>query len=966
MDATIKVKAETKKSPNVTKDEILKEFMSSKKVLLTDILNKHSITLRASDEKTITSEARAVIKILRTLEKSGVIKSNVVKGSRTIFEDRMYWKASMQDADGFNIIKIKQSDTRFDVVIGRVLTHMIGYDNKIARAGILFAGDPGGGKTSLTRLLAQLLGIELTIIEAPHVTDEHIINIPFVTIATDGSNSSKSLDLRVQKSESALITELKKSAILKLSDTKLSKKIGESPYLQQYYKKYEPLIRDVRSKYDKILFMDEFYRTGDHKIQNMLREVLNGRIGEARIPAGTDIIYASNMRDDGLDDIPLNHNNEAIEINSPSKDEFFAYLKNKYYDEALIVKKNIKGRKATSDEQIILDRPVLINDVFNQFHKGLEQYHFGANDATNEIRLSPRRLEQIIMYVNEARRYTTSGAQKNGAKWMKKQWNLVYNFVRTNLRNYLTNKNHKNINDIYDIIGKISNYGSSGTMLPPTKWKEEFEQQLTIKMLMGASRTQVTVVGGEPGIAKTLHIADVAKDLGMNMIHIGTQNLLKEDTIGIPLVDDKGIVHFSKPSLFSRIMDEYNNPEFPITTKGKYKHILFFDELNRTTKDVFNALRRVILDKTFNSVCKLPDDTLIVVALNPHDIGANELTTHIRDVMDFIEAEGSYHEIKNYIKNRKTFKLYNEQLGFDLGGVYLKILEDFLRNHSAKTNVSGNSIPPDQYPFYLNLNNSGCPVYLSPREIDYIIMHALNKSVCELIKMENYDPSVIYPDKEYVKYILILQKNLKDVFEGVLNSVFYKNEQNPSDVAVQMNSLAKLMKDNSEWFYGIKEEKQESIKTLQEICKIINYDFSKITKQHVLDFMTQRVLKDGEFQENIASIFEDIDALPIDDIAKMEKKTVLVISVVDLLKEIQKDGTKLNNKIIDDIVTFTHTTIYKNYINDKLIKNTGAESKGKDILSFFETLDAHPTINTALEKFVKLLNIKEKSEKDNS
>jgi Holliday junction resolvasome RuvABC ATP-dependent DNA helicase subunit len=66
-------------------------------------------------------------------------------------------------------------------LIRKVLVNMKAQSGSVSAAGILFAGDPGVGKTSFIRFVCKLFGLNLVILEVPHVTEEHIINIPSIS-----------------------------------------------------------------------------------------------------------------------------------------------------------------------------------------------------------------------------------------------------------------------------------------------------------------------------------------------------------------------------------------------------------------------------------------------------------------------------------------------------------------------------------------------------------------------------------------------------------------------------------------------------------------------------------------------------------------------------------------------------------------------------------------------------------------
>ena len=91
------------------------------------------------------------------------------------------------------------------------------------------------------------------------------------------------------------------------------------------------LIKKVRANYNCVLFFDEFYRTTTMRIRNILRNVMNGRIGLNKIPKGCYLIYASNMSDVGgaLDDKPANDEKQQIAHEDPDIEDVFHHVVSK-------------------------------------------------------------------------------------------------------------------------------------------------------------------------------------------------------------------------------------------------------------------------------------------------------------------------------------------------------------------------------------------------------------------------------------------------------------------------------------------------------------------------------------------------------------------------------------------------------------------------------------------------------------
>jgi midasin (ATPase involved in ribosome maturation) len=102
---------------------------------------------------------------------------------------------------------------------------------KVSNAGILLAGDPGVGKTSFIRFLCKLFGLNLVVLEVPHITEEHIINIPYIRynpvnnqVKTDVVRVEQKSDFDLVLAESNLYTVLKNT-----------KPIPDKAYLKAMY-----------------------------------------------------------------------------------------------------------------------------------------------------------------------------------------------------------------------------------------------------------------------------------------------------------------------------------------------------------------------------------------------------------------------------------------------------------------------------------------------------------------------------------------------------------------------------------------------------------------------------------------------------------------------------------------------------------------------------------------------------------
>lgn len=131
------------------------------------------------------------------------------------------------------------------------------------------------------------------------------------------------------------------------------------------------------------------------------------------------------------------------------------------------------------------------------------------------------------------------------------------------------------------------------------------------ELAITAGKTPVIV--GERGIGKTAMMREISRDLEMLLVSIDC-NLLKEGEIGglpIPHKNDKGIM-VTQYAIHAKlkVIEDYleQNPDGSV--------LLFFDEINRTTRETMAELMNLILNRNINGY-QIPDSVFIVAAMNP-------------------------------------------------------------------------------------------------------------------------------------------------------------------------------------------------------------------------------------------------------------------------------------------------------------------------------------------------------------
>ena len=608
-------------------------------------------------------------------------------------------------------------------MIKQILLNMKRRSSSEQFAGVLLAGDPGVGKTQGINFLSRLLGLELITIEAPHIVEEHIINIPFIvynptanketggvtkgTISEEKGNGS---EYDVVLADSHLFSQIQQAR--KVPDAEYIEKIYSSEQdligiyesLGGTRQKVGRLIAGARENYKVMLFFDEFFRQTSIRIRNMLRGILNNQIGNHLIPSDAYVIYATNLHDSGgsIDDIPMNTQFDQIDVDNPSKQEWFSWLVYKF----------------EKDEHVKLNPKII-----NEFHHILDDEHISYKDALADIRTSPRRWEQLLLYVNGSIPVKDEADARS----------LMTN-VKTNFRNY-ENGQHSDLADkVLDSVARLIEETSSvkisaHSVNAEEDWRETLDHQVKMKMKLGDHRKYVPVVAGLPGIGKTMEMRQVARRNHLLFVSVDCSTLSSDDTVGLPIPEigeDKSKIktHFSKPSLYIRItkaIEEEKQRYFASLKKAgkedeikdfehrRWKYLILLDEMNRNKPNVFNALRRILLEKNFGpqadgTILSLPREAIMVAAINPHDVGAEQLTGHMKDVVDVIQGSGSWKKQIEYMDN--------EPLGDIEQGVHDMSL-DFVKAFVDKFHTQDLTIGLDQRPFNLEI---GGDVYISPRE----------------------------------------------------------------------------------------------------------------------------------------------------------------------------------------------------------------------------------------------------------
>lgn len=819
-----------------------------------------------------------------------------------------------------NVIRQGQHIDKLETIFLNMISS--NHNQSASNGGFLITGDTGTGKTSFIYQLAELLGIRCITVEVPHIVEEHVINIPFVYTNTKtqqtkmGNTEVKEEMYDVKLADSNLHTVIVESARQKLTDEQLLQfierhtddviatwrglggEIGENGVIPD-------LIKKVRANYNCVLFFDEFYRTTTMRIRNILRNVMNGRIGLNKIPKGCYLIYASNMSDVGgaLDDKPANDEKQQIAHEDPDIEDVFHHVVSKIKHKFPHIYENDSFK-------------TIINTLYNE----LEQEDISNTEVTDNgqvIRISPRRWEQIISYL------AASLPAKDD-----RDANLLLKNMKHNFTHYKTGESHSVANKVIPLVTKlikdISPNVSSNFESAPVKtseWRDVLAHQIEVKMKLGEQRKYVPVISGPPGVGKSYHMASIANEFNMYYIHIDCSAINKEMATGIATRaknsdPNKLQTKFTEPILLKIIMQQIEDQIEAQADASKlknddqeHKYLILFDEFNRATVDVQNVLRRVILEKNFSDEYKLPYGSVVVAAINPHDeqssSSVSELTAHMLDAVDVIPAHTDFKSTLKFIKDKiipDNFKEIDGQRAIDnlerkdditnIVQTTIEMVSDhFYDSKTVEENKDrvkaeiGDDDPEDYKGLYITID--GRLIYISPRrygamanELTMQVAHFLtkNKKEVDYITSSEDKSEQDYDDRKN-KLNIDLCKKIANTMLATYKDATYKRELSDSQIydalfafvynKVKPIDLLTEHKTDVDLVYNNDDVNDDSTPIEKMInsyidTKIFNKDHEDRKTEHLADstmifnYVNKKV-EDDENGEKAVSIVKDID-----------------------------------------------------------------------------------------------------------
>jgi len=844
-------------------------------------------------------------------------------------------------AKKLKIPKGKSSD-KLQKFTETVILHMLGQE-----AGkLLLTGDPGTGKSRTVETVISLLRMQCITIEAPHVSEEAIINIPYLVRRgndiennTDTYKSTGENTFEVVNAESNLVTRLKRTRPIK--DNEYNQFLKTHKMLIPLYEKYKNVIEKL--PYQNVLFIDEYYRTGSKRIQNLFRTILNGNIGDTPIPANTYVIFASNMNnDDGsLDPISLNQQFSKINFDAPSKNDFLRYMADKFtnvdVNTGLEDTSNDSNDSSTSstDNSDILDNSktieenkkenILKPEVYNAFADALTDKDLGSKDMNTEaeIRVSPRRWEEIIKYVNANIPVQNETEARN-----------LLTFLKDNMTDYETQETSHLYDKYSKVIKKLikETSGIDADNLPVNtkkEWRHTLDNELETKMKLGDDRKYVPIISGAPGIGKTSIIDKIAKDKNLNLITIDASTLNSDDVIGLSTPDDNNghiTTKFSKPPLYNKIMSQYDSDREPVNG-SKYTNLLFIDEISRTTSKVFNGIRSLMLDKKVGSE-ELPKDMMIVCAMNPKDTGAVALSDHLKDVVDVITAEADFNDFIKYMKGKKSLLDMNEKIGFNLSDIIIDMHQQITSLFESETDTEDEELDDfNSRKYYWGADNINI-FYVSPREMDDMISGSVTNSVNGLVLFESFDKNNRYNQDDLHKFTNYIIDKTSEKYKEILDFVANdKGNIDPDSFSKLILGVeGKLEETAPKIFNEFNTIKSLATVTIKSIFENVDYNIDTLLNEPTIKPTLENILDSADVDD----VKLDFMAV-IDDMIKKNTPIELIENLIKMWKLLEMvDWTKFNSEITSNLSVIFVKRGYQPTLNKIVDENNDETFKKLD------------------------------------
>jgi len=846
--------------------------------------------------------------------------------------------------------KLKIPKTKKGGKLEEFMRTIIYHMNGSAKGKLLLTGDPGVGKTNKVKNVVSALGLQIITIEVPHISEDELITIPYLVKRGDIEEKFEfqmTGNFEVVNAESSLISKLKRTK--KVRKEELDKFLNKNKIFKELSVQFTKLIGRIQEKYKTVLLVDEFYRSSDKRIMNIMRTVLDGNIGSTPIPADVYIIFASNMdnTDGSLADIPENHQFQEIEFDTPSREDWLRYMADKYtnYD--------VDTGEKTND----IENPIS-ELVYNAFSDNLTDDDLGVKDTSTEalVRVSPRRWDEIMKTISA----------NLPCKDLAEAQQLI-TFLHTNMTDIYTKETHTRYKKWREVLVKLieESSGLDANNINPSRandWEDNLDFQIKTKLKLGKERKYVPLVGGLPGIGKTTLINNLGTKYNLKVIRRDVSTITdKDDVIGLAIQSGQGqdsTTIFSEPPLYKEIMKQYD-PSLKPVGDSKYTHILFLDEFTRTKVDVFNAIRSVLLEGKVGNM-SLPEDMLVIGAMNPTGKGTIVLPDHTKDVVDFIEAEADYQKLLNYFRNNNLQEKYLDYYGFDMNDIIINLHNEIVLTHQSDYDIEGEEITDiNTKKWWWKITGTSPAFYISPRIMDDMISGSLLNIYSKLEGELDYNKNNNYSSDDIASFVEDIRAVIYKQYDITTSmSMKYQSDSDDDDRPTFLMSIEKIIfKYSDKIANGFLNVKSKNINYLIDLVGEYGENIEDIWKedsnQETIDILTNSI-KVQDIDEATNDIINIIRNYINSEITTSDK-VVKLRNLYRLFKLI--DFTKLDSQIISEV----NNTIWYSAIKVIIDQSYNDE---EDISGLVGKLDEEPT-NEFMEDMLDIYN-NVKNDKDPS
>ena len=758
-------------------------------------------------------------------------------------------------------IKINKTNGIFEQTLKKILDYMASsiYGETMP---VLLSGQEGVGKTSLVKELSQLLGLPLFIIEGSVSNSK---NIKYTTVNINDSDLGEDLISQITKAK-------------KLDQEKYINQLKNNKNFHSQIKKSANLIKLIRDHYDSILLVDDCFIMDESILRNIAK---NRKIGKNKIPDKVYILFASTI--DETVKIPMDLDFFQVNLNKITKDEWFYYFKNKFIDNEEIAKRvNIKP------------------EVFNNFYETLNNEDINYHDKYINIRISPRKWEQLLLYIN------TSLPVKNKYEAQTLVAN-VKNFFKNYHTGIVSHLFNKILYTLTQIINQTGNFNFSAYELDVSdkwididgnyhyklqlfNWKSILKQQLQTKIKLDSnSKTEDELIKLTPIIHSFIPSLTIKQDL---------EEIAKEfdlELIFESIYDAKSL---------SNIIQNIKTPT-KVKGKGKYKYLIVLDEIyNIENNEFFYQLKYELLNKP-----EILDDVLIVLTLDSYigqlpKLAANQTLINIANV---IESRPNWEDLEKHIL-KNTNKEYIEKLGFDLEKAVFEALKLIFLNVKLIDNFYGRAVTDEESLFYLQIGYN--KLYIPPKRL-YNSTKSLSNAIFNRLTLFGVGKlrQATRPDKNLKN---ILKNSINDeTFEENYKEVFYKGIY---DIRYLFGFTEK---DKEKFYKAILEEIYQEFKSFLIPNSTIPL---RLDTTNSLEIINQIIFSIPEIKAQFKPLFEKTEYESLYKLLKKYEKNIDDLVDSTIIFNYIEHNSSYPTKISSDFVKYVEEKI--DYINNTFKNQT--------------------------------------------